>query len=338
MSENQLIIRFSTQVGSVDENIASVKAQVEEWLKDFENLDQMPEDQIPELKNRLADLNKGKKLIDDERKRIKFQYLVPLNDFEAKVKDITTKIDECRQIGKKRLDEYQAKKDAEKKAMIEAWWNEHRPIPMMSFEAVWQDSFLLKGGDGAKWQKILEEKIQRVENDLKLIAVDIQNDLERGNFISADYMQTLDYMTSVGNWNAKVAKEEADRKRAEEAARYNEELRKAREEADRKAREAAAVAALEAEKYKAEQESIATQRRAQATEQPAESRRFYTLTFRMVNVPEEQVRSLNNTMTALGIKKTVKEQIITDENGELLKKIIRDDDGNVIERWVKEEA
>lgn len=338
MSENQLIIRFSTQVGSVDENIASVKAQVEEWLKDFENLDQMPEDQIPELKNRLADLNKGKKLIDDERKRIKNQYLVPLNDFESKVKDITSKIDECRQIGKKRLDEYEAKKDAEKKAMIEAWWNEHKPIPMMSFDAVWQDSFLYKTGDGARWEQILTEKIQRVENDLKLIAVDIQNDINRGNFISADYMQTLDYMTSVANWNAKVAREEADRRKAEEAARYNEELRKAREEAERKAREEAEKRAQEAARIQAEQEAKAAQERAQAAEQHSQSRRLYTLTFRMVDIPEETVRSLNNTMIALGIKKVVMEQVITDENGELLKKIIRDYNGDVVERWVKEEG
>lgn len=338
MSENQLIIRFSTQVGSVDENIASVKAQVEEWLKDFENLDQMTEDQIPELKNRLADLNKGKKLIDDERKRIKYQYLEPLNDFEAKVKDITSKIDECRQIGKKRLDEYQIRKDAEKKAMIEAWWNEHKPIPMMSFDAVWQDSFLYKTGDGARWEQILTEKIKKVENDLKLIAVDIQNDINRGNFISADYMQTLDYMASVANWNAKVAREEADRRKAEEAARYNDELRKAREEAERKAREEAEKRSQEAARIQAEQEAKAAQERAQAAEQPSQSRRLYTLTFRMVDIPEETVRSLNNTMTALGIKKVVMEQVITDENGELLKKIIRDYNGDVLERWVKEEG
>lgn len=334
---NELIIKFTTAPGTVDENIASVKSQVESWLEDFNDLENMTDDQIPELKKRLADLRKGKTIIEDERKRIKKEYLNPLDDFEKKVKTITVQIDDCISTGKKRLDEYQIRKDAEKKAMIEAWWNQHKPIPMMSFDAVWQESFLNKTGDGSKWEQILTEKIQKIENDLKLIAVDIQNDLERGNFISADYMQTLDYMTSVANWNAKVAKEEADRKRAEEAARYNEEIRRAREEADRKAREAAAVAAQEAARYQAEQEAKAAQERAQAAEQPVQDAKFYTLTFRMVNIPEEKVRSLNNTIRALGIRITVMENEIIDQNGELLKRVIKDKDGKVIDSFVKEE-
>lgn len=333
---NELIIKFTTAPGTVDENIASVKSQVESWLEDFNDLENMTDDQIPELKKRLADLRKGKTIIEDERKRIKKEYLNPLDDFEKKVKTITVQIDDCISTGKKRLDEYQIRKDAEKKAMIEAWWNQHKPIPMMSFDAVWQESFLNKTGDGSKWEQILTEKIQKIENDLKLIAVDIQNDLERGNFISADYMQTLDYMTSVANWNAKVAKEEADRKRAEEAARYNEEIRRAREEADRKAREAA-VAAQEAARYQAEQEAKAAQERAQAAEQPVQDAKFYTLTFRMVNIPEEKVRSLNNTIRALGIRITVMENEIIDQNGELLKRVIKDKDGKVIDSFVKEE-
>lgn len=334
---NELIIKFTTTPGTVDENIASVKSQVESWLNDFNDLDSMTDEQIPELKNRLADLRKGRTIIEDERKRIKKAYLNPLDDFEKKVKTITVQIDDCISIGKKRLEEYQNRNDAEKKAMIEAWWNQHKPIPMMSFDAVWQESFLNKTGDGSKWEQILTEKIQKIENDLKLIAVDIQNDLERGNFISADYMQTLDYMTSVGNWNAKVAREEAEKRRAEEAARYNEEIRKAREEADRKAREAAAVAAQEAAKYQAEQEAKAAQERAHAAEQPVQDAKFYTLTFRMVNIPEEKVRSLNNTIRALGIRITVMENEIIDQNGELLKRVIKDKDGKVIDSFVKEE-
>lgn len=326
---NELIIRFTTTPGTVDENIASVKSQVESWLNDFSDIDSMSDEQIPELKNRLADLRKGKTIIEDERKRIKKAYLNPLDDFEKKVKTITVQIDDCISIGKKRLDEYQIRKDAEKKATIEAWWNLHRPIPMMNFEAVWQESFLNKTGDGAKWEQILTEKIHRVENDLKLIAADILNDTERGNFISAEYMQSLDYMAAVANWNAKVAKEEADRKRAEEAARYNEELRKAREEAEKKAQEAA--------KYQVGQEAKVSQESAHPAEQPAQDEKFYTLTFRMVNIPEDKVRSLNNTIRALGIRITVMENEITDQNGELLKRVLKDKDGKVIDSFVKEE-
>lgn len=335
---NELIIKFTTAPGTVDENIASVKSQVESWLKDFNDLENMTDDQIPDLKKRLVDLRNGKKIIEDERKRIKKEYLNPLDDFEKKVKTITVQIDDCISTGKKRLDEYETKKNAEKKAMIETWWIQHRPIPMMSFEAVWQDSFLNKTGDGARWEDILDGKIKKAEHELKLIAADIMNDKERGNFISADYMQTLDYTTSVANWNAKVAKEEADKRRAEEAARYNEEIRRARDEAARKAREAAAVAAQEAAKYQAEQEAKAAQERAQAAEQPVQDAKFYTLTFRMVNIPEEKVRSLNNTIRALGIRITVMENEVTDQDGELLKRIVKDKDGNEIERWVKEEA
>ena len=75
---------------------------------------------------------------------------------------------------------------------------------------------------------------------------------------------------------------------------------------------------------------------AQTAEQPVQDAKFYTLTFRMVNIPEEKVRSLNNTIRALGIRITVMENETSDQNGELLKRIVKDKDGKVIEENMNE--
>lgn len=330
---NELIIKFSTRPGTVDENIASVKAQVEEWLQAFNDLENMTDDQIPELKNRLADLRKGKTLIEDERKRIKGDYLKPLNEFESKVKTITEQIDNCIVTGKRRLDEYQQIQDKKKKDEIEAWWAAHTPLKIITVDKVWDDRFLNKTGDGAKWEKVLSAKVESINADLKLVAAEIAQDSQRGNFISSAYIRTLDYGKAVAEWNAHIAEEE--RLQAELAKR--EEFKQAQEAAERKAHEEAEKRAQEAIQRKAEEESTKIQNQPQVAKEPANEERYYTLTFRMVDQPEEKVRSLNNTLRALGIRIVVMENVVTTQDGKVIKRIVKDQNGNVIESYVKGE-
>lgn len=75
---------------------------------------------------------------------------------------------------------------------------------------------------------------------------------------------------------------------------------------------------------------------AQTAEKPSQGGKFYTLTLRMENIPEEKIRSLNNTIRALGIRITVMENETRDQNGELLKKVLKDKDGKAIEENMNE--
>jgi hypothetical protein len=91
----------------IEDNIEAVAAYVDEQLAPFigAQLDPNNADQVKEARSFMADLNKLKKPIEDERKRIKREYEKPLKDFEARVKGITGKIDAARDNLKKQVDE-----------------------------------------------------------------------------------------------------------------------------------------------------------------------------------------------------------------------------------------
>lgn len=296
---NELVIKFSTAPGTVDENIAQVRAQVQQWLADFGNLDSYTDEQIPELNERLADLRKGRKIIDDERKRIKKTYLQPLEEFETKVKTITTEIDSCISTGKTRLDDYQSRKDAEKRQTITEWWNANRPTGIeIDIEQVWSDKFLNKTGDGTHWQEILQEKANKIRTDEKVLTEILLADNEKGNFMVVDYMKTLDIGASMANWERHQA----------EKARYAEQMRRAEEaraEAERRAQEAA--------KARVEEQATKVETPQETPETAPQPVKLYTLTFRMVDVPEDKVRALNHFLQDNGIKIRVTEKTIREE-------------------------
>ena len=107
MTDNKLIIMFNPHPGSVDENINQVHEQVKSWLASFPtDLSNCTESDIASMKSNCASLRSGKKTIEEERKRIKKEYLKPLDEFEAKVKPITVEIDKAIDMYKSKLDEY----------------------------------------------------------------------------------------------------------------------------------------------------------------------------------------------------------------------------------------
>ncbi len=80
------------------DNIAALEAYVDAQLKPYMGMaiDPDSESEIKNARAVMAELNKLKNPIEDERKRIKREYDAPLRAFEEKVKAITSKIDEAR--------------------------------------------------------------------------------------------------------------------------------------------------------------------------------------------------------------------------------------------------
>lgn len=198
---NELIIRFTTQPGTVDENIAQVSKQVDEWLAEFKGMADVSDDAKADLDDKLRQLRAGHKTIDDERKRIKKAYLAPLEQFESKVKPITEKIDQAIAIGKQRSDEIQAKADAKKRAEIEKWWDANRPRGILiSLDLVWDKRYLNKTGLGVTWRQDLQGKISRINREEDAIVSLIMEDHAKGDFVSTDYAQHLDLPGALSRW------------------------------------------------------------------------------------------------------------------------------------------
>ena len=283
MTDNKLIIMFNPHPGSVDENINQVHEQVKSWLASFpSDLSNCTESDIASMKSNCASLRSGKKTIEEERKRIKKEYLKPLDEFEAKVKPITVEIDKAIDMYKSKLDEYEAIRCAAKRKEITEWWNAHRNQMMKpDISLVWDDRYLNKTGIGESWQKDLQSKIEKIDADLSVIG-SMNSNMDQLNFVSARYSEHLDLSRAISEWNEHV-----------EALRRTEELR-ARAEAERQAREKALSERLERDNQKNE-EVIAIEenvRQAQQNEPQEESNATYWAELRIDNATLDQMKDL----------------------------------------------
>ena len=283
MTDNKLIIMFNPHPGSVDENINQVHEQVRSWLASFPtDLSNCTESDIASMKSNCASLRSGKKTIEEERKRIKKEYLKPLDEFEAKVKPITVEIDKAIDMYKSKLDEYEAIRCEKKRKEITEWWNAHRnPMMKPDISLVWDDRYLNKTGIGESWQKDLQSKIEKIDADLSVIG-SMNSNMDQLNFVSARYSEHLDLSRAISEWNEHV-----------EALRRTEELR-ARAEAERQAREKALSEQLELDNQKNE-EVIAIEenvRQAQQNEPQEESNATYWAEFRIYDATLDQMKAL----------------------------------------------
>ena len=283
MTDNKLIIMFNPHPGSVDENINQVHEQVKSWLASFPtDLSNCTESDIASMKSNCASLRSGKKTIEEERKRIKKEYLKPLDEFEAKVKPITVEVDKAIDMYKSKLDEYEAIRCETKRKEITERWNAHRnPMMKPDISLVWDDRYLNKTGIGESWQKDLQSKIEKIDADLSVIG-SMNSNMDQLNFVSARYSEHLDLSRAISEWNEHV-----------DALRRTEELR-ARAEAERQAREKALSERLELDNQKNE-EVIAIEenvRQAQQNEPQEESNATYWAEFRIYDATLDQMKAL----------------------------------------------
>lgn len=302
MTDNKLIIMFNPHPGSVDENINQVHEQVKSWLASFPtDLSNCTESDIASMKSNCASLRSGKKTIEEERKRIKKEYLKPLDEFEAKVKPITAEIDKAIDLYKSKLDEYEVIRCDTKRKQITEWWNAHRnPMMKPDISLVWDDRYLNKTGIGESWQKDLQSKIEKIDADLSVIG-SMNSNLDQLNFVSARYSEHLDLSRAICEWNEHV-----------EALRRTEEVR-AKAEAERQAREKALSERLERESQKNEEvikieENV---RQAQQDEPQEESNATYWAEFRIYGATLDQMKA----MTAFIQSNNMHMTILKDEYG-----------------------
>ena len=302
MTDNKLIIMFNPHPGSVDENINQVHEQVRSWLASFPtDLSNCTESDIASMKSNCASLRSGKKTIEEERKRIKKEYLKPLDEFEAKVKPITVEIDKAIDMYKSKLDEYEVIRCDTKRKEITEWWNAHRnPMMKPDISLVWDERYLNKTGIGESWQKDLQSKIEKIDADISVIG-SMNSNMDQLNFVSARYSEHLDLSRAISEWNEHV-----------EALRRTEELR-ARAEAERQAREKVISERLERDNHKNEQviEIEENVRQAKQDEPQEESNATYWAEFRIDNATLDQMKALTAFIQQNGLHMT----ILKDEYG-----------------------
>lgn len=208
------------------DNLEALSAYVDKEIAPYvgAEIDIHDNEMVKEARKCMADLNKLKKPIEDERKRIKKIYTDPLKAFEAEVKTITTKIDQAREGIKKQVDEADENFKAWRRGILEEEYEGCAGVltEIIPFSAVLEDEWLNRSTGEMKAKKQLQDKLER--------ALKGYNTLQEKNLVFKDkvvkhFAETLDVIEALeleDRLNAEAAELEAFKARQAEAQKVAE--------------------------------------------------------------------------------------------------------------------
>ena len=203
-------------VAPVDFNYQELKKDIAEKTLPYKGLI-VTEDAIPVAKTDLANLRKLEKAIDDRRKAVKKEFNAPYMEFEAKIKDILSDIQEAEANIDTQVKAFEKKADDEKYAKIRQFFDLtfHEFLNDVEFNTVYNPKWLNKGCKMADIEEEIAASANRLYADIGVV-----KGLKSSHEISLlnTLFHTLDLGEALKQHNTLVALEE--RRKAEEQAKH----------------------------------------------------------------------------------------------------------------------
>ena len=200
---------------SVEFNYAELKKEIAERTLPYKGLI-VTEDAIPTAKADLAKLRKLEKAIDDRRKEVKKEYNTPYMEFEKKIKDILSDIQEAEQNIDSQVKAFEKQAEDEKLSQINRFFGLAfgELAKDVRFEKVYNPKWLNKGCKMADIEEEIAAAANRLHADIEVV-----KGLKSPHEISL--LNTLFYSLDLGEvlkqHNTLMALEE--RRKAEEQAK-----------------------------------------------------------------------------------------------------------------------
>lgn len=271
----ELIIK--NQVGSIQWDPNGLQQYVEGMIQKYDGLI-FTDEEIPEAKKRMADLNRLKKNIEDKRKEIKKEIAEPYMQFEAQIKPIVQRIDEVRGKIDIQVKDYERIRDEKKQKEIQDWWAANGTKDV-SLQLVWDPRYLNVTFTMDQVIQDLKAKKEKNTENLALICNMAKDNPVQADFMIEDFTKHLSVQQALENWQ----KLEDARIRAEQI------------KAEREAARIAAEQARAAESAKDPEPAPAIQPERPA---PQQASRHWSITFRVEGSHEDMV-ALGNYMNSL---------------------------------------
>lgn len=192
----ELAVTYTPAV--IDDNLAALEAYVDGQIAPYMGMAIDPNSEY-ELKNAravMATLNKLKKPIDDERKRVKREYDAPLKEFEAMVKAITSKIDEARDFVKVQVENAdEAFKERRKAHLAEEYEGVAGLLAgVIPFDAICEPEWLRRSKAESAAEAALQDKAQTA---LKGYETLMKKQLVHADEVMKRYAETLDVIAAL---------------------------------------------------------------------------------------------------------------------------------------------
>ena len=278
----ELIIK--NQVGSIQWDPNGLQQYVEGMIQKYDGL-VFTDEEIPEAKKRMADLNRLKKNIEDKRKEIKKEIAEPYMQFEAQIKPIVQRIDEVRGKIDVQVKDYERIRDEKKQKEIQDWWAANG-TKGVSIQLVWDPRYLNVTFTMDQVIQDLKAKKEKNAENLALICNMAKDNPEQADFMIQDYIKHLDTQRALQNWqNFSESRARAERIKAEqEAARIAAEQARAAESA----KDPEPAPAIQPERPAPKPQQISLE----------QASRHWSITFRVEGSHEDMV-ALGNYMNTL---------------------------------------
>lgn len=150
-------------------NYEELKQELIEKVSFYENL-VYSDDQIKQAKTDKANLNKLKKILNDERIKREREYMVPFNAFKAQVNEIIGIIDRPIATIDKQVKEYEEAKKIEKKEEIIAIFNLFDVPEELNFDKMFDPKWLNASVSIASIRSDMEFLIENFKANIKILS------------------------------------------------------------------------------------------------------------------------------------------------------------------------
>lgn len=211
-------------------NYEDIKTEVLEKLKNYQNL-VYTDEQIPDAKADKAKLNKLKEALDNKRKEIKKQCLMPYEKFEKQVKDILAIIDEPLILIDKQIKEYDEQKKAVKRIEIEKIFASIEKPEFLKLESIFNEKWLNATVSLKKATEEINLVINKTKEDLQTL-----ENLPEYSFEAIEMYKTnlnINQALNQARYLVELAKRKAEEKEKRERERLAAEQARKQEEEER---------------------------------------------------------------------------------------------------------
>lgn len=175
---------------SIDFNHEELKTELSAKLQKYNKL-VVTEDGIADAKKDRANLNKLRTALDNKRKEVKKDCLSPYEDFEKKVKEILSLVDEPILAIDSQIKVFDEQKKAEKEQEISNYFVGEigELADLLPFSKIWNPKWLNVGYKMDAISKEITEAIFKAKNDISIIKA---MNLECEQQMLDKYLDTLD--------------------------------------------------------------------------------------------------------------------------------------------------
>ena len=186
----RLVISPLQKMEAIKFNYEELKGGLTASLEKYQNLVYTPEN-IKEAKDDRATLNALKKSLNDEKIKIKKEFMVPYDDFEAKIKELIELVDKPASEIDKQVKVFEEQEKAKKREAIKTIYSENigAYAELISLEKLYDPRWENKTYKETDITKEIQDVVKKADNDLKVI-MDLKSEFEFQ--IKDTYFKTLD--------------------------------------------------------------------------------------------------------------------------------------------------